>query len=111
MASRRQGLNWRRAAESLESQDPAPFKRPKHTSSAVNNPPDHNRGESIHLGIVRGGTDAYYSVQGNLASPSMYSPTEHLDVECLLDTGCLFANFVKADIARRLGPHTQSADK
>jgi hypothetical protein len=41
----------------------------------------------------------------------MYSPNEHIDVECLLDTGCLFANFVKADIARRLGSHTQSADK
>jgi hypothetical protein len=42
---------------------------------------------------------------------SMYSPTEHIVVEWLLDTGCLFANFVKADIARRLGTHTQSADK
>jgi hypothetical protein len=31
-------------------------------------------------------------------------------VECLLDTGCLFANFVKADIAKRLGTHTQSVD-
>ncbi len=41
----------------------------------------------------------------------MYSLTEHIVVECLLDTGCLFANFVKADIARRLGTHTQSADK
>jgi hypothetical protein len=89
----------------------APFKRPKNISSAVNNPPDHNRGESIHLGVVRSGTDVYPSVQGNLASPSMNSPTEHIDVECLLDTGCLFANFVKADIARRIGPHTQSADK
>jgi hypothetical protein len=39
---------------------------------------------------------------------SMYSPTEHIVVECLLDTGCLFANFVKADITRRLGTHTQS---
>ncbi len=28
----------------------------------------------------------------------------------LLDTGCLFANFVKADTARRLGTHTQSVD-
>jgi hypothetical protein len=41
----------------------------------------------------------------------MYCPTEHIVVECLLDTGCLFANFVKADIARQLGLHTQSADK
>ncbi len=89
----------------------APFKRPKHASSAVNNPPDHNRGKSIHLGVVRGGTDVYPSVQGNLASSSKNSPTEHIDVECLLDTGCLFANFFKADITRRLGPHTQSAEK
>ncbi len=29
---------------------------------------------------------------------------------CLLDTGCLFASFVKADIARRLGTHTQSTN-
>ncbi len=50
-------------------------------------------------------------MQGTLASSSMYSPTEHIVVECLLDTGCLFANFVKTDIARRLGTHTQSADK
>ncbi len=60
---------------------------------------------------VRGGTDVYSSVQGTLASSSMYSPTENIVVECLLDTGCLFANFIKADIARRLGPHTQSVDK
>ncbi len=53
----------------------------------------------------------YTSVQGILASLSMYSPTEHIAVECLLDTSCLFANFIKADIARRLGTHTQSADK
>ncbi len=53
----------------------------------------------------------YSSVQGTLPSMSMYSPTENIVVECLLDTGCLFANFIKADIARRLGTHTQSADK
>jgi hypothetical protein len=41
----------------------------------------------------------------------MYSSYKHIDVECLLDICCLIANFVKADIARRLGPHTQSADK
>jgi hypothetical protein len=90
----------------------APYKRSQHTSTAVGNPPDNNRGESIHLGVVRGGTDVYPSVQqGTLASASMYSPTENIVVECLLDTGCLFANFVKADIARRFGSHTQSADK
>jgi hypothetical protein len=53
----------------------------------------------------------YPSVQGTLASMSMNSPTEHIIVECLLDTGCLFANFVKADIARRLRTHTQCADR
>jgi hypothetical protein len=26
--------------------------------------------------------------------------TRYISVECLLDTGCLFADFVKADIAR-----------
>ncbi len=82
----------------------APFKRSQNISSAVGNPPDQIRGKSIHLGVVRGGTDVYPSVQGTLASSSTYSPTENIVVECLLDTGCLFANFVKADIARRLGP-------
>ncbi len=62
--------------------------------------------------MVRGGTEVYPSVQGTLASsPTYNSLYEHIDVECLLDTGCLFANFVKADIAKRLGPHTQSADR
>ncbi len=32
-------------------------------------------------------------------------------VACLLDTGCLFANFIKEDIARRLGTNAQSADR
>jgi hypothetical protein len=89
----------------------APYKRSQHPSTAVGNPPDNYRGKSIHLGVVRGGTDLYPSVQGTLASLSTYSPIENIVVECLLDTGCLFANFVKADIASRLGPHSQSADK
>jgi hypothetical protein len=50
----------------------------------------------------------YPYVQGTLASRSMERPNKHIFVECLLDTGCLFA---KADIARRLGTHTQSADR
>jgi hypothetical protein len=41
----------------------------------------------------------------------MESTTKHIVVACLLDTGCLFANFIKADIARRLGTRTQSADR
>ncbi len=41
----------------------------------------------------------------------MNSPTKRIVVECLLDTGSLFANFIKADIAKRLGTHTQSADR
>ncbi len=53
----------------------------------------------------------YPSVQGTLASLSMESPNKRIVVECLLDTGCLFANSIKADIARRLGTHTQSADR
>ncbi len=80
-------------------------------NAAKGNPPDQYRGKTFYLGVIRGGTDMYPLVQGTLASMSMYRPTEHIVVECLLDTGCLFANFVKADMARRLGTHTQSADK
>ncbi len=46
-----------------------------------------------------------------LASMSMESTTKHIVVACLLDTGCLFANFIKADIVRRLGTNAQSADR
>jgi hypothetical protein len=73
--------------------------------------PDQNRGKIFHLGVVRGGSDMYPSVQGTLTSTSTDASTNSIIVECLLDTGCLFANFVKADIARRLGTHTQSADR
>jgi hypothetical protein len=54
----------------------------------------------------------YSSVQGTLTSMSTDNSTKYIVVECLLDTGCfLFANFAKADVARRLGAHnTQSAD-
>ncbi len=52
----------------------------------------------------------YPSVQGTLTSTSTDASTNCIIVECLLDTGCLFANFVKADIDRRLGTHTQSVD-
>jgi hypothetical protein len=65
----------------------------------------------FHLGVVRGGTDVYPSVQGTIASRSMESTTKHIVVACLLDTGCLFANFIKEGIARRLGTKTQSADR
>jgi hypothetical protein len=51
------------------------------------------------------------SVQGTIASMSMESTTKHIVVACLLDAGCLFANFIKEDIARRLGTSTQSADR
>jgi hypothetical protein len=37
----------------------APYKRSQHTSTAIGNPPNNNRGKSIHLGVVRGGTDVY----------------------------------------------------
>ncbi len=42
---------------------------------------------------------------------SMEGTTNHIVVACLLDTGCLFDNFIKEDIARRLGTSTQSADR
>jgi hypothetical protein len=79
--------------------------------AATGHRPDQNRGKLFHLGVVRGGSDMYPSVQGTLTSTSTDASTNSIIVECLLDTGCLFANFVKADIARRLGTHTQSADK
>jgi hypothetical protein len=59
--------------------------------------PDQNLGKSIHLGVVRGGIDAYPAVQGTLTSMSTGTSTEHLTVEYFLDTGCLFANFIKAE--------------
>ncbi len=58
-----------------------------------------------------GDTDVYPSVQGTIASMSIEGATNDIVVACLLDTGCLFANFIKADIARRLGTSTQSADR
>jgi hypothetical protein len=88
----------------------APLNRSRTTSTAQGNPPDQNRGKIFYLVMVRGGTDVYPSVQGILASMSMNSSTKDVVVEFLLDTGCLSANFVKADVARRLGTHTQSAD-
>ncbi len=80
-------------------------------SQHSSNQPDQNRGKVFHLGVVRGGTDVYPSVQGTIASMSMESTTKHIVVACLLDTSCLFANFVKEDTARRLGTSTQSADR
>ncbi len=53
----------------------------------------------------------YPAVQGNLSIDVDGKLTKHIVVACLLDTGCLFANFIKADIARRLGANTQSADR
>jgi hypothetical protein len=79
-------------------------------SSAQGNRSDQHRGKRFHLGVVRGGKDVYPSVQGTLTSTSTDASTEHITVECLLDTGCLFANSIKADMARRLGPHTKSAE-
>jgi hypothetical protein len=78
--------------------------------AATDHRPDQTRGKIFHLGVVRGGLDVYPSVQGTLTSTSTDASTNSIIVECLLDTGCLFANFVKADIARRLGTHTQSVD-
>ncbi len=60
--------------------------------------------------MIKSGSDVYPFVQGTLTSTSTHASTNCIIVECLLDTDCLFANFVKADIARRLGTHTQSVD-
>jgi hypothetical protein len=73
--------------------------------------PDQHKGKQFHLGVIRGGTDVYPSLQETITSMSMESTTKHIVVACLLDTGCLFANFIKADIARRLGTNPHSADK
>ncbi len=43
--------------------------QPHHSS----NQPDQNRGKVFHLGVVRGGTDVYPSLQGTIASMSMES--------------------------------------
>jgi hypothetical protein len=80
-------------------------------SHNTSNQPGQNRGKVFHLGVVRGGTDVYPSLEGTITSMSMERTTKHIVVACLLDTGCLFANFIKADIARRLGTRTQSADR
>ncbi len=89
--------------------------RSNNTSSAQgssSNQPDQNRGKIFHLlGVVRGGTDVYPAVQGNLSIDVDGELTNHIEVACLLDTGCLFANLNKEDIARRLGTNAQSADR
>jgi hypothetical protein len=89
----------------------APFNRAQTATTAQGHRPDQNRGKTFHLGVVRGGSDVYPSVQEALTSTSSDASTNCIIVECSLDTtGCLLANFVKADIARRLGTHTQSVD-
>jgi hypothetical protein len=86
----------------------APSNRAQTATTAQGHRHGQNRGKTFHLGVVRGGTDVYPFVQGTLTSTD--TSTNHIVVECLLDNGCLFAKFVKADIARRLETHTQSAD-
>jgi hypothetical protein len=88
----------------------SPSNRAQTATTAQGHRPDQNKGKTFHLAVVRGGSDVYPSMQGTLTSTSSDASTNCIIVECLLDTGCLFANFVKADIARRLGTHTQSAD-
>ncbi len=71
-------------------------------AAATDRRPDQNRGKAIHLGVARGGSDVYPSLQGSLTSTSTDASTDCIFDECLLDTGCLFANFGSKPILRAL---------
>jgi hypothetical protein len=68
------------------------------TSSAYSKPPA--RGKPLHLGVIRDGPELYPSIKGTMAPVTTSSFS--LDVECHIDTGCLFSNFCKEAIARQL---------
>jgi hypothetical protein len=111
VASSRRGLNRRgELLRSWKANILGPSNRAQAATTAQGQRPDQNRGKIFHLGVVRGGSDVNTSVQGTLTSTSSDASTNCIIVERLLDTGCLFANFVKADIVWRLGNHTQSVD-
>jgi hypothetical protein len=67
------------------------------------------RGKSLHLGVIRGASELYPSVEGVLQSE--VDPVLQISVECLFDTGCLFSNFIKEDVAEKLGSITRTRDE
>ena len=67
------------------------------------------RGKPLHLGVIRGASDVYPSVEGVLQSEG--HPILQITVECLFDTGCLFSNFIKEDAAKQLGSNIREEDE
>jgi hypothetical protein len=66
-------------------------------------------GKSLHLGVIRGASEVYPSVEGVLQSE--VDPVLQISVECLFGTGCLFSNFIKEDVAEQLGSITRTRDE
>ncbi len=67
----------------------------------------HAEGKPLHLGVIRGGPELYPLVLGTLAPVA--TPCISLSIDCLIDTGCLFANFCKEATARQLVNLTPTA--
>ncbi len=51
----------------------------------------HAEGKPLHLGVIRGGPELDPLVLGTLAPVA--TPSISLSIDCLIETGCLFANF------------------
>ncbi len=66
-----EGNRWARGEElkAWEARIASSTVQSQHSS----NQPDQNRGKVFQLGVVRGDTDVYPSVQGTIASMSMES--------------------------------------
>jgi hypothetical protein len=76
------------------------------TSSANLRPPAS--GKRLHLGVIRGGPELYLSsVRGTIAPVT--TPSFSVNMDCLIDIGCLFPNFCKKAIARQLVDFTPIA--
>jgi hypothetical protein len=75
------------------------------TSSANLRPPA--RDKLLHLGVIRGGPELYPSVRGTITPVT--TPSFAVNIDCLIDTGCLFSNFCKEAIARQLVDFTPIA--
>ncbi len=67
----------------------------------------HAEGKPLHLGVIRGGPELYPLVLGIVATVA--NPTLSVSINCLIDTGCLFANFCKEATARQLADLTPTA--
>ncbi len=111
---RRNILEWRSAAAAKANarSEPQSLSGSAHTrgptndcSSANLKPPAH--GKLLHLGVIRGGPELYPSVRG--AMTPVTTPSFSVNIDCLIDTGCLFSNFCKEAIARQLVDFTPIA--